>query len=254
MIKTNKIFFLSSFVLAIFTLHCGDLLNFLSSDKDKLQPLINIDQGCDLVTTLCADANQLNLVSVDIDGDEKPDGLDANNDGIAELLFVAPFEPSQGIDYNGDGNPDFFLYINSVSKKMLFTTKADGSGSKVRLLYDTKRNALGFDKNGDGKINIDYETSLYQDIAQDIVPPTLQIRTPPGNTYSNSFEFTFWCVDNIACNTLSYTVGSNPTDPNFDIASTKSIVAGTLVKKILSGGSVTIRLNTLPKGNFYYKI
>ncbi|MDH4199758.1 MAG: hypothetical protein OEV66_05180 [Spirochaetia bacterium] len=88
---------------------------------------------------------------LDKNGDGKYDGIDADNDGVIDMVFVDPQgPPATGIDIDNDGKADFYLYTTETGS--IFNTKADGSGTTVTVVI--KNGILqGYDTNSDGTVD-----------------------------------------------------------------------------------------------------
>ncbi|MCS6983653.1 MAG: hypothetical protein NZM25_00810 [Leptospiraceae bacterium] len=209
---------------------------------------------------------------IDVDGNGRYDGIDLNKDGIPELLFTWPFSPSVGLDANGDGMADYYMFLEEQNR-IRITRRADGSGGNVQVVVDktsttNPKKPIGYDTNADCNYEIDpsdtgnpnaaenpscVEDKILTSIYADTTPPVGTANLTPG-AYASPIDVTVVCSDNVACNAITYSFGLQsppPDNPSFDPAAMKLIQA--MVRGIKAGDSVTIPLTGLLPGAYQIK-
>ncbi len=195
---------------------------------------------------------------------------------IPQMLFTWPITPTVGLDTNGDGNADYFLYTNTDGSSQVMTN-SDGSGAVAKLivknpaidetndyLYDKLNygQVIGFDilnnntiaNNILGKIALDREDGTYIN-AGDPTPIISPIRN--GEYYAAPMDVNILCSDKVACNAIAYSLsnGAAPADPDFgntNLDLTGVDYTGTK-HAIKPGDSGTISFQNLPYGNYTLK-
>jgi len=149
---------------------------------------------------------------VDINGDGIADGIalgpansgitPSNSRPILILMNSGEGESPDGMDVNGDGNIDYFIFIKNEGNITL-SAQPNGSGNQITVVL-----GQGFDTNGDGAI----DNPILKQLASDTISPVSTI-TPAGGTYTSSQNITILCSDNIAPGHIVYT--KNGTTPNY---------------------------------------
>ncbi|MCS6972333.1 MAG: hypothetical protein NZL89_04840, partial [Leptospiraceae bacterium] len=195
---------------------------------------------------------------------------------IPQLLFTWPVKPTIGLDANGDGNADYYLYVEEDGTGRIMTN-SDGSGAEARLvvknpafdqtndwLYENLSygETIGFDVLGNdtiannilGKIALDREDPSFVD-ASDPVPVISPIRN--GEHYAAPMDVNILCSDKVACNAVAYSISNSgvPVNPNFGSANldpTGVDISGTK-HAIRPRDSATISFQSLPFGNYTMK-
>ncbi len=178
------------------------IIAFLSllagSCSNNLQELGNYYQGQE---------NTLNSTSgaygtpIDIDGDFIADGIDVNNDGAMDMVFVNPIGPPvTGVDIDQDGQADFYLIEKSNGSSSL-NISPNGSGLPVNLVY-TNGVFQGYDLNNDSIVDTNssgISTSTFklsgtiaglnasESVVLRMIKPTNEILTVSSNGY---YQFT----------------------------------------------------------------
>lgn len=158
-------------------------------------------------------------------------GIDLNGDGIPELVYLDTTPPVFALDQDGDGVADFYL-IEDANGGVKLVPNSDGTGNERRLVHDGSK-FTGIDDNGDQTP----DDPTLGNIAADVGPPTVSADTADG-TYFTGQSVTLTCVDDIACNAISYTLdGSAP-----DFAGSGKVKMGkTAIVTFNQTGSYTLR-------------
>lgn len=205
-----------------------------------------------------------------------PTNPDPNLRHIPQMLFTWPVRPTTGLDTNGDGNADYYLFTEEDGTARVMTN-SDGSGAAAQLIVKNPaidetndwlyRNlkygqVIGFDVLGNntiannilGKIALDREDPGYVD-AGDPMPIISPIRN--GEYYAAPMDVNILCADKVACNAVAYSLSNSgiPVDPNFGSAGldpTGVDYSGTM-HAIRPGDSSTISFQSLPFGNYTMK-
>jgi hypothetical protein len=195
---------------------------------------------------------------------------------IPQMLFTWPTSPTTGLDTNGDGNADYYLYTENDGTSRVMTN-ADGSGAVAKLitknplidetndwLYEQLAygQVIGFDVLGNntignnilGKIALDRDVAAYVD-AGDPKPIISPIKN--DEFYGAPLDVNVLCSDKVACNALTYSLSNAgaPIDPDFgstNLDLTGQDFTGTK-HAIKAGDSGTLSFQNLPYGNYYLK-
>ena len=237
-----------------------------------------------------AGALQYTVCGVDVNGDDRADGLALDcsvpaASRIPLLLFVPPFSPLTGVDVDGNGAADYYLQYNDDDTMTLFT-RADGGGNTVQIISDkgTTPRPIGFDTNRDcqsgethgennctvenfilaringNEGNAGYPTDFQATNPGDTTPPNALSNILSG-AYAAPIDVTFECSDNVACNSVAYvfnSMGAATTDcstyaevPEFNLTNMNAKTG--LRKGIEAGNAYTISLGNLPLGKYCLK-
>ncbi len=160
------------------------------------------------------------------------DGLDLTNNGIPELVFIAPInDPTTGIDFNGDNIIDYYLLTDSDGKQSLHTDRA-GTSDTVTIITDANNNPQGFNE-GNNKTNTQLKDIL-ANTATPIVSTNFSGKNGVNNKiYEQAPNIAISCDTTTVCNAISYSInGATP-----DFTSIGTIIMGNTIstKDLLLG-------------------